>query len=134
MDHVGTEMVDRTSGRAEGRQRQVKLPVEREVDRADRMNVRPVGRLSVVGMDELDVVASLGEVADELGEGAGNAVDLGEVGLGDQADSHRRLRASRKKGWMRTMNRSPVNCLSPAASLTGRSNITCSRLSILLKY
>ena len=52
------------------------------------MVVVSLGRLTIIGMDELDLIALLGEIADELAQGTGDAIHLGEVRLRDQTDSH----------------------------------------------
>src|SRR5438270_7409122 len=54
-----------------------------------------LGRLTIIGMNELDLIALLGEIADKLAQGTGDAIHLREVRLGDQTDSHDGSRAFR---------------------------------------
>jgi 4-amino-4-deoxy-L-arabinose transferase-like glycosyltransferase len=88
MDEVGPELVDRPPDRSERGQWQIQLFVKRHVDRPHQVDIRLIDRLAVVGVNQLDLIPVLGEMADKLAERTGNAIDLGKVGFGDQTDAH----------------------------------------------
>ncbi len=58
------------------------------------MNVGPIGRLAIIGVNQLDEVAALREMADQLAQRPGNAIDLGKVRFGDQTHAHGTSQAS----------------------------------------
>lgn len=114
VDHVRVERVNRPPDLRKRRQRQAELPVEGHPYRTHKVDVLPVGGLAVVRMHELDLVAPLFQVADELAQGPRDSVDLGKVRLGDQADSHRGPRACQPEdpcfpyfGWYSSSSTSP---------------------------
>ncbi len=92
VNQVGPERVDRPPDRSEGRQWKKQLLVKGHVDRSHEVSVRPVGRLAVVGVDQLDLVPPLHEMTDQFAQSSRHAVDLREVGLRDQADAHEILK------------------------------------------
>lgn len=96
MDEVGPEHVHRAAYRSERGQRQIQLFVKGDVDRTDQVNVGPIGRLAIIGMDQLDPVAALGEMADEFAQRPGNAIDLGKVRFGNQTHAHESSQASQR--------------------------------------
>ena len=94
MDHIRPEFIDRPANRAERGQRQVQLFVERKIDRTHQVNVGPSGWLAIIGVDQLDQIAALREMADELAERARNAIDLGKIRFSDQTHAHGSFQAS----------------------------------------
>jgi hypothetical protein len=66
VDEVGPEVVECLANRPEGREGKIKLLIEREIDGSHKMDVLSLNRLAVIGMNQLDLVTTLAEVANEL--------------------------------------------------------------------
>jgi 4-amino-4-deoxy-L-arabinose transferase-like glycosyltransferase len=93
VDQVRPERVNCPANGCERGQRQIQFFIKGYTDRTDQMNVGPRRRLSIIRMNQLDHVAPIGEMADELAEGAGNAVHLGVVRFRDQGHAHKSFQA-----------------------------------------
>ena len=88
VDHVRPKRIDRPMDRPKRRPRQMKLLVERQDDRPDRMDVFSTAPRAVVGVDQLNVVAASVRTRTSSPRRPRNAVDLGKIGFGDQCDAH----------------------------------------------
>ena len=88
VDDVRPKRINRPMDRTKRRPRQMKLLVERQNERRDWVNILSMAPRFVVGMNQLDAVARLGEDANQLSESSRDAVDLGKIGFGDQCDAH----------------------------------------------
>lgn len=90
MDEVGLEAGDGALGAPEGRDGEKEFLVEGHDEGADDVAVGILEVFAVIRVDDEDVIARIAEDADEFSEGPGDAVDLGEVGFGDEGDAHGR--------------------------------------------
>ncbi len=90
VDQVGTKGVDRLMNRAERRQGNSELPVERRGPRTDpvRRLVLNLPALAIIGHHELNHVPRRVQMLDKLAEGPRDPVDLGKIGLCHQCQTH----------------------------------------------
>ena len=91
---IGTERRDGTMHPAKRRPGQMKLFVKRQADGWHGEDLLVFRGCAVVRADDLHVVAALPQVASELSQRPGHAVDLGEICFGDERNAHGSVRAT----------------------------------------
>ena len=74
----------------------MKLFVERQHDRPNRVDLFAIHGLAVIGVDQLNFVAALRQDTDQFAQRPRDAIDLGKVRFRDQCDSHMVRRADAK--------------------------------------
>jgi 4-amino-4-deoxy-L-arabinose transferase-like glycosyltransferase len=90
VDQVGPERVDRPVDSPERRQGDAHLTVKRQGPRLDQVVIGPGRGMAVIRVDDLDRVARLFEMLDQLPERPRNSVDLRGERLGHEGQSHGR--------------------------------------------